>query len=240
MIGNVWNIGEKDQDNVYLKIYNRELEINEKIEVGDINAFDKEGFEFDFDLPSDAEEAKYTLTISVYDEDDDVYENSNDDSAVFDVAFTLEGNCAKPSAVISASLYEGGNSGEPLSIKATIMNSGEKSTTYLLNAAGYADWASTARLEQSTFTLASGESREVMITLDVKDDVEGEKTFYIEVLAENELIVNQPVAVSIVNKGFKLPSLFEGNGNWHLWAIGALNVILVIFIIIIAVRIARR
>ena len=77
-----------------------------------------------------------------------------------------------------------------------------------------------------------------MITFEVKEDVEGEKTFYIEVLADNELIVNQPVAVPIIDKGWNLPSI--GGSNWHLWAIGALNVILVIFIIIIAVRIARR
>ena len=68
--------------------------------------------------------------------------------------------------------------------------------------------------------------------------IEGEKTFYVEVLADNDLIVNQPVAVPIVKKGFSLPSI--GGSNWHLWAIGALNVILVIFIIVIAIRIARK
>lgn len=240
LIGDAWNIGDDDQDDVYFKIFNREFEINERIELGDIDAFEKEGFQFSFELPSDAEEGKYSLTLSVYDDRDDVYENDFDDeSAVFTVAFEVMGNCAKPSAVVTATLYEGGQAGESLVIKSIIMNSGEKSTTYLLNAAGFAEWATTARLEQSTFTLDSGESREVMITLDVKEDIEGEKTFYIEILADNELIVNQPVAVSIVDKGFKLPSLFE-DSNWHLWAIGALNVILVIFIIVIAVRIARK
>ena len=239
LIADAWNIGDDDQEDVYVKVFNRELNINERIELGDIDAFEKEGFEFNFMLPDDAEEKRYSLTLSVYDDNDDVYENDFDDeSAVFDLAFDLQGNCAKPSAVVSASLYEGGEAGKTLSIKSTIMNSGEKSTTYLLNAAGYAEWASTARLEQSTFTLNSGESREVMITFDVKDGIEGEKTFNIEILADNELIVNQPVAVNIVDKGFNFPSI--GGSNWHLWAIGALNVILVIFIIVIAIRIARR
>lgn len=239
LIADVWNIGEDDQDDVYVKLFNRELNINEKIEIGDIDAFDNEGFEFNFMLPDDADEKRYSLTLSVYDEDDDIYETDfNDESSVFDIAFDLQGGCAKPSAVVSASLYEGGQAGKQLTIKSTIMNSGEKSTTYLLNAAGYAEWATTARVEQSAFTLSSGESREVMITFDVKDDVQGEKTFYIEVLSENELLVNQPVAVPISKKGFSFPSI--GNSNWHLWAIGALNIILVVFIIIIAVRIARR
>lgn len=239
LTADVWNIGEDDQEDVYLKIFNRELDINEKVELGDIDAFEKEGFGFTFILPDDAEEKRYSLTLSVYDDDDDVYENDFDDeSAVFDVAFDLNGNCAKPSAVVSASLYEGGQAGKALIIKTTLMNSGDKSTTYLMNAAGYAEWASTARLDQSTFTLDSGESKEVMITFDVKDDAEGEKTFYVEVLADNELLVNQPVAVPITKKGFSFPSI--GESNWHLWAIGALNVILVIFIILIAVRIARK
>ena len=233
----VWNIGDRNQDDVYVRIESSKLKIFEEIIVGDIDSFEDDKINFDFTLPKDLEEGDYYLILSVYDEDDDVYESSNDDNSVFEVPFKVEGGCSVAQASVSASLESGGQAGKPLVVKSIIANTGDKETTYILNAASYASWASQASLEQSSITLSPGESKEILITFEVNKDVEGTQIFNLEVLAENELIVNQPVQVQIDKSGFNLPAF---SGNWHLWAIGALNLILVIFIIIIAIRIARK
>ena len=235
----VWNIGSRDQDDVYVKVFNRELGIDKTIEVGDINSFDNEALDFYFETPADAEEGRYSLTVSVYDEDDEVFQNDYDDeSSVYDISFDIEGGCAKAEATVTASLYSGGEAGKPLVIKATIINSGQKQTTYLLNAAGYATWASSAKIEPSSFSLNSGDSKDVLITFNTNKDAVGNQLFNLEILSENQLVANQPVEVPIKKAGLSLPKL--SGENWHLWAIGALNVILVILIIIIAIRISRK
>lgn len=238
-----WNIGSKDQDNVYVKVFNSKLGINKIVEIGDINKFENENLDFSFDVPENTEAGKYSLTLSVYDDNDDIYENSNDDSSVFDVAFQVSGECSdsSKSAEVSAVLQSGGEAGKPLVIKSTIINTGTATANYVLNAAGYASWADSAELSEKTFTLNSGQSKEVLVTLDVKSDAVGDNVFNIEVLSENKLVANQPVSVSITKKaGLNITGFAINSDNWHIWAIGFLNLILVIVIIVIAVRVARK
>ena len=70
----------------------------------------------------------------------------------------------------------------------------------------------------------------------VKDNVEGEQTFSIETLSGNN-VDSQQVGVTIEPSN-QLGSLFKGNGL--IWVIGAINLLLIIVIIIVAVKIARR
>ncbi len=242
LTADVWNIGDRDQDDVYTIIYNKELGINEKIEIGDIDAFENEKLDVLIKIPSDAEEKTYSLKLTVYDEDNDIYENDyDDDEAIFNVYFKVEGNCGgEPNAVVSASLESGGKAGQPLVIKATIVNTGDDPATFSINAAGYADWASSAELSQSTVLLNAGDSTNVLITFNVKKDVSGEKTFNIEILSENELIVTQPVSVIIEKSGFSFTGGVISGDNWYLWGIGAINFILIIVIIFVAIRVARK
>jgi hypothetical protein len=235
----VWNIGSKDQSNVYAMIVNKELGINQRVEIGDVNSFENELLDFSYTLADDAKEKSYPLTITLYDEDNDILTNDyNDNNAVFTKSFKVEGGCAKPEASVTASLYSGGQAGKPLVVKATVVNTGTKQTPYILNAAGYTPWASSAKVEPTSFTLNAGETKDVLITFDVNKDAAGDQLFNLEILSGNVLVANQPVQVPIKKAGLSLPSL--SLDNWHLWAIGALNLILVIFIIVIAVRISRK
>jgi len=75
----------------------------------------------------------------------------------------------------------------------------------------------------------------------VNKDALGVKLFYLEVLAENKLIANQPVQIEITKKsGLGITGNFFSGDNKYIWGIGALNLILVILIIVIAVRISRK
>ena len=78
------------------------------------------------------------------------------------------------------------------------------------------------------------------MTFDVKKDVSGEKTFNIEILSENELVLSQPVSVIIEKSGFSFTGGVISGDNWYLWGIGAINFILIIVIIFVAIRVARK
>lgn len=242
-LADVWNIGEDDQDEVSVLIYNQEMGLNKQVDIGDINAFDSEPLDFTFELPKNLDEKTYTIKLTVYDEDNKVYQNDyDDDKSIKDIFLKVEGGCAVAEASVSAVLESGGEAGRPLVVKATIVNTGDKATTYLLNAAGYAEWASMASLDKTLLTLDAGKSQEVFITFNVNKESFGEKLFVLEVLSENELVLSQPVSVEIIKKGglFGITgNAFSGDSK-YLWGIGILNVILIILIIIIAIRIARK
>jgi hypothetical protein len=241
--GEIWNIGDRDQDDVEVRVVSTSLNLNEYVTIGDIDAFDKESFSLLFDIPSTINSGVYSISFHVLDEDGDVYEAKHDDeTSSFSQSITIDGSCASSSKVtLSAVLQSGGQAGEELVIKATVANSGTSSSDYLLNVQGYSEWADSYSLSESSLTLGAGQSKEVLITLNVNKDAEGEKLFNIEVLSEDKLIATQPVSVSIEGKkGLGITGFAINSDNWHIWGIGLLNLILVIVIIIIAVRIARR
>ena len=240
----VWNVGDSDQDEVKVVIFNSELGINEVVEIGDINDFDNEVLDAFVEIPSDVEEKTYAISLKVFDEDNDVYKTDEDnDESEYIIRITLDSCFVSSTALVSANLESGGEAGENLIVKSTIINSGTSSATYTINAASYAEWANSVSIDQTTFTLAVGASKEVLLTFDVKEDASGEKQFNIEVISGNEIVSTQPVQVEIEGTS----SWFAGitgnaleDSNKYLWGIGILNVVLIIFIIIVAVRVARK
>jgi len=240
----VWNVGDSDQDEVKVVIFNSELGINKIVEIGDINDFDNEVLDTFVEIPSDVEEKTYAISLKVYDEDNDVYEtDENNDESEYIIRITLDSCSVSSTALVSANLESGGKAGENLIVKSTIVNSGTSSATYTINAATYAEWANSVSIDQSTFTLDAGNSKEVLLTFDVKEDAEGEKQFNIEVISGNKIVATQSVPVEIqkTSSGFAgiTGNVFE-DSNKYLWGIGILNVVLIIFIIIVAVRVARK
>jgi len=234
----IWNIGDNDQDDVYVDIFNKELDTIERIDVGDIDAFEDEDLSLTFTLSDDLEERWYTIEFRVYDDSDDIYENSEDDLAKFKAIFKVE-NCKNVVAPeISAQLDSEAVEGRDLIIKAIITNPSDKEIVYSLNAAGFSEWADLKSISADTFKLEGGESVEVYLTFDTKKDSAGEKIFTLEVISENELVASQPIGVSIKEGGTSFTEFVKD--NWKLAGIILLNLILVIAIIIVAVRIYRR
>jgi len=156
----VWNVGDSDQDEVKVVIFNSELGINEVVEIGDINDFDNEVLDAFVEIPSDVEEKTYAISLKVFDEDNDVYKTDEDnDESEYIIRITLDSCFVSSTALVSANLESGGEAGENLIVKSTIINSGTSSATYTINAAGYAEWANSVSIDQSVFTLDAGASK---------------------------------------------------------------------------------
>ena len=246
-----WNIGDSDQDEVSVEVFGREsvLGLTETLELGDMNAFDRQPLSFTFNVPrnlnvQDTAGKFYALNFQVKDEDGDVYQNDfDDDDSEFVVPFKVEGNCGiggTGAVTVSASLVSGGAAGEDMVIKATLTNNDVETKTYKVGAAGFTEWADSVSVDQSTVVLTAGQSRDVVFTMKVDEDASGNYTFFIEATSGSE-VVRQPVSVNIEPKSRAgaLGNLFAGQ-NWTLWAIVLLNIILVVVIIIVAVRVARK
>jgi len=235
----VWNIGDTDQEEVSVQVYNKELGINKIFEIGDVDAFEKADTDliFAFQIPKGLDEKSYRLKFTIYDEDNDVFENDEDDESIFTTYLKVEGNCYLGNASVNALLQEGGKAGEPLIIKTTITNTGTKVTTYALVTTGFEKWASAVEISQNNFALVPGESRDVLLTFNVNKDVSGDQLLNLETYSDVGLISTQPISISIEKAGLNLSNLFE-KGNITGFII--LNVILIIIIILVVVKIVKR
>jgi uncharacterized membrane protein len=194
-------------------------------------------------MPKTAQEKSYTLTFEVFDEDEDVFEADYEDTqSKFLESIKVEGSCSttadKAKATVTAKLESGGKAGQSLVIKATITNTGDKTAQFLLNPAGFASWANSGNVDPKTMTLNAGQSGVATFTIEVKKDAQGDNTFNIELVSDNQLIVNQPVSVTIEKSQFNLSGVF--GDNWYLWLLGVINVILVVVIVIVAIKVARK
>ena len=181
------------------------------------------------------EEKTYTLKLTIYDEDHDIYENDYDDEkAIFDVYLKVEGNCAVTKVILSAGVESGGKAGGELVIKATVTNPGSELTTYALIITEYDSWASLVDIKPSTLILDAGKSAEVLITFKVDKDASGDQQFNIEVLSEGELVIIQPVGPVSIEK------VLLGSKDLLTALIVAISIVLIIIIIVLAVKVARK
>ena len=234
----VLNIGEDDQKDVLVSIYNKDLGVNEETIIEDLDAFEDKKLVFEFSIPSDLEEKTYLLLLEVFDEDGDLYESSDDDLSEYNLPLSVSGNCVKEAeATVYASLESGGKAGQEMEIRASVTNTGSEEQTFTIKAADYSSWAELVSIEPSTLTLEADEERDVIITLDVDSDAPEESTFSVVVEDESGETVTQPISVTI-EKGFSLKGLFGDKG--YVWGIILLNAILIIVIIVVAIRVARR
>jgi len=245
----VWNVGDTNfEDQIKVTLYNQELGLNiEDVILGDFDAGDSATASFSFTVPEDASAKTYVLIMEAfydYDKDDDAYDRSSDDT--FRANLVVSGNCgdisaSAGSATVSAALESGGKAGENMVVRAVVTNTGTASATYAISAAGYSSWASSGTANPGTLTLNKGEVGTVQITLAVKDDASGNQGFNIEVVSGNQLVVTQPVTVSVEGKGgFSFLTGAAIKDNAYLWGIGLLNLILIVAIIIVAVRVMRK
>ena len=237
----VWNIGDDDfEDQIQVNLYNAELGIDEKVTIqGDLDAGDKAQASFTFMIPQGTEEKTYSLemrTLYDYDTDDGNYDRSSEDT--FILQLKIEGNCAVAQAGFSASLEDGGKAGETLTVKGTITNTGSESGTFNLGLSGYSDWASNVDTDQNSFTLAAGESREVLISFEVKKTAEGTQNFDAEVYADGVSVSTNQVQVDI--EGKKGLNWDIDNSALLAILIALIAAVVIAIIIVLIVRAARR
>jgi len=248
----VWNIGEDDQDDVTVKIYNKELEITEYKDYSEIEAFENENLNIFFEIPEDAKEKSYVFTAEVYDEDNDIYENEFDDEeSRFTFVVDVLGGCSDstptteiPSVVVSAAMESGGTAGDQLVIRTTLTNTGSDTDTFVVAASGYAGWASLVDISPTVMTINAGSSKDVLVTLDVDKSVSGSQLFNVDVTTGSGEVFSQPVQVSVQVAPAGFLSGITGNvisdNPLAKVLLGLIVLALVIIIVVLVVRVLRK
>ena len=238
LTADVYNIGDDNQDDVTVEIYSYTFDVNEVIDMGDIDAFEKKSFSFEFQIPEGIEEQNYKIDLRVYDEDNDLFENSDDDETEFQYTISVSGNCiVAPNANVLASLEEGGKAGQELKIRATVSNTGSVQETFTLEAADYSEWAELVSIEPAEVIVPKDSTKDVVLTFNVNSDADDKETFNLIVTDTRGASSTQPIAVT-VEQGFGLRGSLGDNA--YLWGIALANLVLIVIIIVVAVKAMKR
>jgi hypothetical protein len=246
LTADVYNIGDEDQDRVLVNLFNKALGIDINYEIrGGLDQGDKGKVTFNFVIPKDALDKTYDLELSSeYDYKNGVYRVQSDES--FKVPLKVVGCKVQPAvpvttriASISATLESDAIAGKDMIVKATIRNIGNASASFIVGAKNFESWAKLNNISERLLSLNAGDSKDVSFNFAVNNDAEGENSFVVEVIREDDRRTEtREVGVTIAKPSTRLSDIFKG--NTLAWVIGLINVLLIIIIIIVAVRIARR
>lgn len=240
----VFNVGEDDEERVKITISNRDLGINIVREItSDLDQGEDETLDFSFTVPATAQSGRYVLEfMTEYDYDDGVYDQEADESTDYAIeVIGCSGNIGNPSGgltniAIDADLASDARAGEELVIVATITNTGNEDAEFSISARGYSNWAELSDISPSTLSVDAGESEEVTLTMIVNEDASGMQSFDLQV-SEDGRVQIQEIEVELASKSSN--AIFS-SGNSLIWVIGAINFVLIILIIVVAVRMSRR
>jgi hypothetical protein len=239
------NTGRETEEKIKVSLLGSAFGDNLSREISGLDWDDNaEEVDFPITVPQDLEEGTYKLKFRIdfeYDEDDDEF------GSFITKEYTIEvsGNCeAKEQlgAAITAALDSEAEalSGQKLTIKGTIENTGDTKTTYLLSVLDYDSWATLEGINPTALTIEAGQSKDFSINLDVDEETTGEQSLTIradfgeeyeqqEVSVAIEDSTTAPVTGSAIAENLR--------ENWFIWVIVIINVVLIIAIILVARKI---
>ncbi|MBU4502763.1 MAG: putative S-layer protein, partial [Nanoarchaeota archaeon] len=248
----VENVGDRDEEDVYVKVKNGEMDIEVKSELFDIDAYesgddDEYTVTLSFTVPEDAEEGNYDLEIYVYDEDDENYDSGEEFITIFveGTSTTTTTTTTTGTATIST---EGTpteiEAGDSFSIPVKLTNTDDEDKTYTVTVSNIGDWATTTS-EIEAF-LTAGQSSTYYLTILPNDDAsEGMHSVTVNVKEGTKVIATKTLSMTIPKttgneitggsvveadtEGGVFKNLFSGT---TLWIIGdLLLVVIAIFFI---------
>ena len=239
----VFNIGDEDQDQVRVNLYSKALNIDLSNEIrNNLDQGDKEKIIFNFVVPSGIADKTYNLELSSeYDYKNGVYRAQSDENVL--VPVKVLGCSVQPSSSdkfvsITADLGSEAKAGKEMIVKATIRNIGNASAAFAIEAKNFESWSKLGKAYNRILTLSPGESGDVEISFMVNSDASGENLFNIEVASSGAKTETKEISVNIAKGSNSFSNLFKGNAL--AWVIGLVNLLLIVIIIIVAVKIAKR
>ncbi|MFB6246844.1 MAG: putative S-layer protein [Candidatus Pacearchaeota archaeon] len=197
----VWNIGDKDFEKVEVILSGDKFNISRTKSIGELESGNEKQVSFSFTLPRGANKDPISNDLNIitraYEESDDSDYYESQES--FPVSLNVKGQCFVPESTIDATLDKGSvpKAGGSFTVTTTITNTGTKDTTYNVGLSGHTDWVSSYQTSQDKLTIPAGESRQVQISIDVREEVSGNQTFTIETISDGELVKSRNVQVKV-------------------------------------------
>jgi len=242
------NTGTSDEDDVYVKILNSELNINERSETYDLDDYSESDndalVKFTLDMPENADEKSYTFTVYVYFDDGSDYNTEDFTITLTDCGAVVgEASLTLPQGLISDV-----NPGENFQIAVKVKNLESESKTFTLETTAIGGWADSA---QETVSLDANEEKTVYLTMRASSTTEvGSHNVLVTLKSGTESIDSKTLTVNIAEGGEVTTSGFTPTGAFTnlfggetkmstvFWIIG--DIVLVIVAIYFLVLIFRR
>lgn len=235
------NVGDSDQDQVKVNLFNQEMKIDLSQEFRDnVDSGDVRSTSFSFQVPEGIQDKTYILLLNAdYDYRNGVYREHSDTETrvpikVIGCSLSSSGNTLS----ISASLQSDAKPGQDLVVRSTIKNIGSTSGTFVISPTGFDSWATLSSISTRTLTLQPGESKDVTMTFNVDESASGTNTFRISAQSGDH-VEDRQVSVNIAESSSGLSGFSLGD-NWLIWVIVIVNIILIVIIVLVAIRISRR
>lgn len=234
----IYNIGDSDQDQVLVSLYNKELGINLEKTIDSLNEGDSTSEDFSFTILSTATEKAYKLSFTTsynYKSSTDTYKKT---SKSYDAQITVAGNCVAPTPVvpiITANLLSAAKVGEPLVVQVNIRNTGNKTENYVVSSEDHDSWAQLVKVEPQIVNIAAGTTGTAKITFN--PTTAGQNSFNLKVIYSGQT-ATQPVSVTIAEKPGLFAGGFGGLGNTGLYIVSGIVLLLIIIVIVLIIKLA--
>ena len=165
-----FNIGDNDEDQVKITLYNKDLSLDKYYEIrSNLDQGDNEKVSFEFTVPSNAQNKQYNLLLGAdYDYKNGNYRESLDEEVK--IPLTIIGCSGSgstpggtPSTVKIANIAAGletdqPKAGEELVVEVTIINLKSERASFVMGANYYQDWATLSDISQRVVELDPQES----------------------------------------------------------------------------------
>lgn len=232
------NVGENDEDQVKVLLYNQELGINQFVEIKQgLDIGDSHATSFSFEIPSGMAEKYYNLELSSeYDYDNGEYREFSDGTELVPIKVFGCG-ASSSSSSLSASVQSDAKPGEDLIVAVSVTNTGSSSATYTIDARAYSDWARLVSISGTPVTIPAGETRTLQITLLPNSDASGDQSFVVQASSGSNI---QTKTVPVSFSGSSSSFWQSISQNKLAWIVGLVNLVLIILIIIVAVKLSRN
>jgi len=235
----VYNIGDEDQEQIKVALYNTELGIDLEQEIReDLDQGDRDEVTFTFKVPENAEEKTYELNFRTYYDYKDNRDEYKEESQEFIAFLKITGGCSSSVAgqepTITATLASEAKVGQDLVIQVSVTNP-NAATDFILTADDYESWANLVGFTPSILNIAEDGTGQATLTL--TPTTSGSQTFNIKAVY-NGKTATRPVSVNIAESTGFLTGAFAGLGNTALYVIAGVVLILIILIIVLIVKVA--
>lgn len=233
------NVGSKNQKQVKVNLVSKELGLDQSLVLKNgLDQGEDKVLTFSFEVPQVADKT-YTLSLTAdYDYSDSTYHVSTEEATRVPLKVFGCSTVAGRSALVTAQVASDSEkkAGTPLTVKVTVKNLGNITLPFVVSAKSFDSWADLSSISDQLVNLAPGESKDITLVLNVKSGISGTQNLLVEARSSS-IVETQELEVEIAKSSW-LPESLQGNAM--VWVIGALNVLLVLIIIVVAVRVARR
>ncbi len=186
------NIGNNDQDNVFIKLFIPDLDITLTSSDFDLDDDgDDKTISFVLDILDNIKSRVYSGRIEVRDEDGAIFTKSDESIKGFEINVECEAPKVAASLILSQTSFTSRVDSSVTTV-VTITNTGDNEQSFTLRVTPIGTWTDPS---ETVFTLAAGDSRSEVLTLAVRQ--EGSHTAKIEVLADGNVVSTQTISVVV-------------------------------------------